>query len=112
MGLALLHNCGAASLDSLVKGSGAGLLGSSRGREGLSDSYETHMTLPGGNVAIITNVRLLMVASEAFAALEAEAEAGRVSSVSGRGTMHAIRMWLCAKAIVVHTCACWVARMC
>jgi hypothetical protein len=86
MGLALLHNCGAASLDSLVKGSGTGLLGSSRGREALSDSYETHMTLPGGNVAIITNVRLLMVASEAFAALEAEAEAGRVSSVSGRGT--------------------------
>jgi hypothetical protein len=82
MGLALLHNCGAASLDSLVKGSGAGLLGSGRGREALSDSYETHMTLPGGNVAIITNVRLLMVASEAFAALEAEAESGRISSVS------------------------------
>jgi hypothetical protein len=85
LGLALLHNCGAGSLDSLVKGSGASLLlGAARGREALSDSYETHMTLPGGKVAIITNVRLLMVASEGFAALEAEAEAGRVSNVSGQ----------------------------
>lgn len=81
LGLALLHNCGAGSLEGLVKGSGASLLGGGRGREALSDSYESHMTLPGGNVAIITNVRLLMVAAEAFAALEAEAEAGRLANV-------------------------------
>eukprot|EP00882_Tetradesmus_deserticola_P004194 GHRQ01004430.1.p1 GENE.GHRQ01004430.1~~GHRQ01004430.1.p1 ORF type:complete len:504 (+),score=240.28 GHRQ01004430.1:90-1514(+) len=81
LGLALLHNCGAAPLNSLVKGSAASLLGGSSGREALSDSYETHMTLPGGNVAIITNVRLLMVASETFAALVSEAERGHVFNV-------------------------------
>lgn len=94
MGLALLHNCGAAPMNSLVKGSGAGLLGYGRGREALSDSYETHMTLPGGSVAIITNVRLLMVASEAFAGLVAEAEAGHVSSVSAQ---HMMQASLCAR---------------
>lgn len=79
MGLALLHNCGAGSVDNLVKGATASFLRSSsraRGKQTLTDSYETHMTLPGGNVAMITNMRLLMIQAEAFAALEAEVEAG------------------------------------
>lgn len=85
MGLALLYNSGAASVDSLVKGaSGNFLRGGSRarGKAGLTDSYETHMTLPNGNVAIITNLRLLMVQAEVFAVLEAEIDAGRRQVVS------------------------------
>lgn len=80
MGLALLYNSGAGSVDSLVKGASGNFLRSSgrvAGKEGLNDSYETHMTLPGGNIAIITNMRLLMVQAEMFAQLEAEVEAGR-----------------------------------
>eukprot|EP00878_Enallax_costatus_P013777 GHUV01014408.1.p1 GENE.GHUV01014408.1~~GHUV01014408.1.p1 ORF type:complete len:898 (+),score=328.70 GHUV01014408.1:398-3091(+) len=85
MGLALLYNSGAASVDSMIKGaSGNFLRGSSRvrGKGGLTDSYETHMTLPNGNVAVITNLRLLMVQAEAFAALEAEVDAGRRQAVN------------------------------
>lgn len=111
MGLALLYNSGASSMDGLVKGSGAGfslVSTSSRGSESLSDSYETHMTLPGGNVAIITNVRLLLVEAQPFAALEADVEAGRVTQVSrvlaelGRGwTRHNMQYtFVCASALV------------
>jgi hypothetical protein len=86
MGLALLNGCGASGLDGLVKGAaaaGGGLLVSITGvrsrRTALSDSYECHATLPGSNILIITNARLLMVVSEAFAVLEAEVDAGRQS---------------------------------
>jgi hypothetical protein len=87
MGLALLHHCGAGSLDSLVKGSAASLLigdagAGSSSRQGPTDSYETHMCLPDSKVAIITNVRVLMVQAEGFAQLEAEVEAGRRTFVS------------------------------
>jgi vacuolar protein sorting-associated protein 13A/C len=86
MGLALLYNCGAGSVDSLVKGATGNFLRSSTkvaGKEGLTDSYETHMTLPNGNIAIITNMRLLMVQAEMFAQLETEVEMGRRQRVSG-----------------------------
>ena len=44
---------------------------------GLDDLYEWHISLPGGNVAIVTDRRLALVASEAFAQLEADVAAGR-----------------------------------
>lgn len=85
MGLALLYSSRAGSVDSLVKGATGNFLRSNSkvaGKEGLTDSYETHMTLPGGNVAIITNMRLLMVQAEMFAQLEDEVQAGRRQVVS------------------------------
>jgi hypothetical protein len=93
MGLALLHNSGVGSLEGLVKGATASLLllggGSSSGGsgsaassgDGVSDAYETHLTLPMGNVALITNCRLLMIAAPEFAVVEAEVVAGRRTHV-------------------------------
>eukprot|EP00879_Flechtneria_rotunda_P005415 GHRR01005707.1.p1 GENE.GHRR01005707.1~~GHRR01005707.1.p1 ORF type:complete len:1494 (+),score=564.87 GHRR01005707.1:1093-5574(+) len=86
IGLGLLHNCGAGPIEGLVKGATTPLQGSSSSGGSskgiLTDSYEAHMTLPGTNVAVITNMRLLMVQAEGFAQLEAEAAAGRLTQVN------------------------------
>lgn len=89
LGLALLHNSGVGPLSSLVKGGGTplSLPGSSSdgssGGDGVGDAYEAHQTLPMGNVAIITNCRLLMLSAPEFAVLEAEVLSGRRTHVRG-----------------------------
>jgi len=94
LGLALLHNSGVGPLASLVKGAGTPLnLGPSLGSsdssssaaDGVGDAYEAHLTLPLGNVAMITNYRLLMLSAPEFAVLEAEVLSGRRTHVS---TLH------------------------
>jgi hypothetical protein len=52
---------------------------------GAPDAYEWHLTLPCGNVAVVTNARLVMIVSEAFAALEGELMSGRRKSADGVG---------------------------
>lgn len=94
LGLALLHNSGVGPLSSLVKGAGTGLSlslssslgsgttgGSSSSSDGVSDAYEAHLTLPMGNVAMITNYRLLMLSAPEFAVLEADVLSGRKTHV-------------------------------
>lgn len=94
LGLALLHNSGVGPLASLVKGAGTPLnLGASLGSsdssssaaDGVGDAYEAHLTLPLGNVAMITNYRLLMLSAPEFAVLEADVLSGRRTHVS---TLH------------------------
>jgi hypothetical protein len=88
LGLALLHNSGVGPLSSLLKGAGTSLslnTGSgdgSSGGDGVGDAYETHLTLPMGNVAMITNYRLLMLSAPEFAVLESEVLSGRRLQVS------------------------------
>jgi hypothetical protein len=103
MGLALLHSSGIGPLDGLVKGAAASLLaaagvggagGAAGSPDGVTDAYEVHLTLPGGNVALITNCRLLMVLAPEFAALETEVLAGRTTHVS------------CGVCVPPHTCVC------
>lgn len=90
LGLALLHNSGVGPLSSLIKGAGTPLSllpggGSdgSSGGDGVGDAYEAHLTLPMGNVAMITNYRLLMLSAPEFAVLESEVLTGRRTHVSG-----------------------------
>jgi hypothetical protein len=91
LGLALLHNSGVGPLSSLVKGAGTPLSllpgsssdGSSGSGDGVGDAYEAHQTLPMGNVAVITNCRLLMLSAPEFAVLEAEVLSGRRTHVRG-----------------------------
>lgn len=88
IGLALLHNSGVGPLANLVKGAAApislaggsssGGAGSGSGSgDGVGDAYETHLTLPMGNVAMITNYRLLLLSAPEFAVLEADVLSGR-----------------------------------
>lgn len=91
LGLALLHNSGVGPLASLIKGAGAAPLSlaagssdGSSGGDGVGDAYEAHLTLPMGNVAIITNYRLLMLSAPDFAVLEADVLSGRRTHVSGQ----------------------------
>ncbi len=80
MGLALLHRSGAAGLAGMLSGAAAAVLGS--GNRGFGhDWYEAHVTLPGGNVVVLTNARLLMLASEEFAQFEMEVLSGRRTQV-------------------------------
>lgn len=91
LGLALLHNSGVGPLSSLLKGAGtplsltSGSSDGSSGGDGVGDAYETHLTLPMGNVAMITNYRLLMLSAPEFAVLESEVLSGRRSQVSTAG---------------------------
>lgn len=88
LGLALLHNSGVGALSTLIKGAGAPLslagssIDSGAGGDGVGDAYETHLTLPMGNVAMITNYRLLMLSAPEFAVLEGEVLLGQRTHVS------------------------------
>jgi hypothetical protein len=100
LGLALLHNSGVGALSTLIKGAGAplSLSGSSSeggaGGDGVGDAYETHLTLPMGNVAMITNYRLLMLSAPEFAVLEGEVLSGQRTHVRrGRSSAAAVACW-------------------
>lgn len=105
LGLALLHNSGVGPLASLVKGAGAplslaaGSSDGSNGGDGVGDAYEAHVTLPMGNVAVITNYRLLMLSAPEFAVLEADVLSGRRTHVSSTAAAvstaeaWAVRVW-------------------
>jgi hypothetical protein len=95
LGLALLHNSGVGPLSSLLKGAGTplslstGSSDGSSGGDGVGDAYEMHLTLPMGNVAMLTNYRLLMLLAPEFAVLESEVLSGRRSQVSPRAACSA-----------------------
>lgn len=100
MGLALLHSSGVGSISNLVKGAGSGLNlvsiisgGTSPAVESIGDSYEGHLTLPMGNVAMITNYRLLLLSAPEFAVMEASVLSGSRKQVcaTDSGTLQCCR---------------------